>query len=416
MAGNFEAVSRLVTSDILRILGNNTVMPRLIKRDYNDYWDDVGRKIGSSLDIRRPIRVIGADGQAFQPEGLVRVTVPMAIAYWNQESFVYNDTEEAMFLDDNKRLAYLKPHAVNLANKVDRYMLQYMQSITPNYVGTPGSTPTTLDTYNSAETQLNQLLALDSGRSLVYNSTFGQQIVKAGQTLFNNQRSISSQYNEGQQWIETKGKEGEYGNFKFYRDEQIPSGTVGTYAGSGVVNGGTQSGVNIATNGWNSGSLSLSQGNYSDRFQISGVTRINGQSRLSLPGVLMQFAVISPITDTTGSATLNVFPALIPSGPYQNCSGFPATNSAITIAGASGASCTTAFYFQEEAFTWASIKLQNVSEFGAKCYTMTDPETQLSMRTIWQWDNRLGEVTVRMDFVWGMAQTYADYAAGVLYG
>lgn len=408
MAGNFEAVRKEVSAEILRILSNNTVCPRLIKRDFNKYWEEAGRRIGASLDIRRPLKVVGADGQALQPEGLVRVTVPMTISYWNQEAFVYNDTEEAMFLDENKRVAYLRPHVVNLANKVDRLMLQYMQSVTPNFVGTPGSVPTVLDTYNSAQTKLNQLLAMGANRSVVYNSAYNQQIVKAGQTLFNPNQVIGKQYLEG--------KVGRYAEFDFFIDEQVPSGTVGTYAGPGVVNGANQQGTQIATNGWTASSLSLSQGSYSDRITIAGVYEINGQSRLPLPGVLKQFAVVSPVTDTAGAATLNIFPALIPSGPYQNCSGLPASGAAITVAGTSGTLCQTAFAIQEEAFTWASIPLQNVEEFGAKCETITDPETGISIRVIWQWDNRLGEVTVRMDFVWGIAQTYADYAAAVIYG
>ena len=408
MAGNFEAVRKEVSAEILRILSNNTVCPRLIKRDFNKYWEEAGRRIGASLDIRRPLKVVGADGQALQPEGLVRVTVPMTISYWNQEAFVYNDTEEAMFLDENKRVAYLRPHVVNLANKVDRLMLQYMQSVTPNFVGTPGSVPTVLDTYNSAQTKLNQLLAMGANRSVVYNSAYNQQIVKAGQTLFNPNQVIGKQYLEG--------KVGRYAEFDFFIDEQVPSGTVGTYAGPGVVNGANQQGTQIATNGWTASSLSLSQGSYSDRITIAGVYEINGQSRLPLPGVLKQFAVVSQVTDTAGAATLNIFPALIPSGPYQNCSGLPASGAAITVAGTSGTLCQTAFAIQEEAFTWASIPLQNVEEFGAKCETITDPETGISIRVIWQWDNRLGEVTVRMDFVWGIAQTYADYAAAVIYG
>ena len=408
MAGNFEAVRKEVTAEILRILSNNTVTPRLIKRDFNKYWEEGGRRIGSSLDIRRPIRVIGGDGQALQPEGLVRVTVPMTISYWNQEAFIYNDTEEAMFLDEDKRPAYIRPHVVNLANKVDRLMLQYMQSIVPNFVGVPGTVPTTLDTYNSAQTKLNQLLAMRTGRSVTYNSSYNQQIIKAGQTLFNPNQIIGKQYLEG--------KVGRYAEFDFMIDEQIPSGTIGTYAGAGTVNGGNQQGSNLLTHTWTSGSLSLSQGNYSDRVTFAGVYEINGQSRLTYPGVLKQFAVVSPVTDTAGAATLNLFPALIPSGPYQNCSGSPADGAAITIQGASASLCQTAFAVQEEAFTWASIPLMNTEEFGSKCDTLTDPETGLSIRVIWQWDNRLGEVTVRMDFVWGIAQTYADYAAVVIYG
>ena len=405
MAGNFEAVRKEVTAEVLRIFTNNCVMPRLIKRDFNKYWSEGGRRIGASLDIRRPLRVIGSDGQAFQPEGLVRVTTPMTISYWNQQSFVYNDTEEAMFLDSDMRASYIRPHVVNLANKVDRYMLQYMQSVTPNFVGTPGTVPADLDTYSSAQTKLNQLLALGSNRSVIFNSAFNQKIVKAGQTLFNPQQIIGKAFLEG--------KVGRFANFDMYIDEQVPSFTVGTYGGAGVINGANQAGSSILTNGWTASSLSLNPG---DRLTFAGVYEINGQSRLTLPNVLKQFVVTSPITDTAGAATIQIFPALIPSGPYQNCSGSPAASAAVTIVGASGALCQTAFAIQEEAFTWAAIPLMDVGDFGAKCDTITDPDTGISIRLVYQWDSRFGEVTVRMDFVWGMAQTYADYAACVIYG
>lgn len=404
MAGNYEAVRREVTATFLRILSNNCVMPRLIKRDYEKYFE--GKvKIGSSLDIKRPIRAIGADGQAFQPEGLVRVTVPMTISFWNQESFAYNDTEEAMFLNDDIKENYIKPHAINLANKVDRNLLLYMQQTTPNFVGTPGTVPTTLDTYNSAQTKLNQLLAPQSDRSVVWNSAFNQKMVGQSQTLFNPQNIVGKQYLEG--------KVGQYAGFDFYMDEQVPSFTVGTYLGSGQINGGNQVGTAILTNNWTAASLALNPG---DRVTFAGCYEINGQSRLVIPGVLKQFVITAPVTDAAGAATLNIFPAIIPSGPYQNCSASPTASGAVTVAGATGTVAQTAFAFQQGAYTWAAIRLMNVSDYGAKCETMTDEETGISIRCIQQWDSRLGEVTTRMDFVYGVAQTYADYESLAIYG
>ena len=404
MAGNYEAVRKEVTAEFLRILSNNCVMPRLIKRDYQKYFEE-SVKIGSSLDIKRPVRAIGADGQPFQPEGLVRVTVPMTISYWNQESFVYNDTEEAMFLNDDIKKNYIQPHAINLANKVDRYMMQYMQATTPNFVGTPGAVPTSLDTYNSAQTKLNQLLAPGADRSIIYNSAYNQQIVKAGQTLFNPGQIIGKQYLEG--------KVGRYAEFDFFIDEQVPSFTVGTYAGAGQVSAANQAGTSITTNNWTSGGVSLNAG---DHVTFAGCYEINGQSRLTIPGVLKQFVITAPVTDTAGAATLQIFPGIITSGPYQNCSASPTNGGGVTISGASGTLAQTAFAIQQGAYTWAAIRLQNVSRFGALCETMTDEETGISIRCIQQWDNRLGEVTTRMDFVWGIAQTYADYEAAVIFG
>lgn len=404
MAGNYEAVRKEVTSTFLRILSNNCVMPRLIKRDYQKYFEG-NVKIGSSLDIKRPIRAIGADGQAFQPEGLVRVTVPMTISYWNQEAFVYNDTEEAMFLNDDIKENYIKPHAINLANKVDRYMLQYMLATTPNFVGTPGTTPTALSTYANARTKLNQLLAPESDRSIVWNSAYEQNVVTAGSTVFNPQDVIGKQY--------LTGKVGRYANFDFYRDEQVPSFTVGTYAGSGTVNGANQSGSSIVTQAWTAASLSLG---VNDKVTFAGCYEINGQSRLVIPGVLKQFAITAPVVDAAGAATLNIFPAMVTAGPYQNCSASPTNGGAVTIQGTTAALAQSAFALQQGAYTWAAIRLQNVSEYGAKCETMTDEETGISIRCIQQWDSRLGEVTTRMDFVWGIAQTYSDYESCVIYG
>ena len=404
MAGNNEAIRREVTATFLQILGNNCVLPRFIKRDYQKYFE--GKvKIGSSLDIKRPLRTIGADGQAFQPEGLVRVTVPMTISYWNQESFVYNDTEQAMFLNDDMKENYIKPKAINLANKVDRYMMQYIQATTPNFVGTPGTTPTTLQTYNSARTKLNQLLAPDSDRVVVWNSSFEQNIIGAGSTLFNPNDVIGKQY--------LSGKVGRYAGFDFMRDEQTPSFTVGTYAGAGVVNGANQTGTQVVTNGWTAASLSLNVG---DRVTFAGCFEINGQSRLVLPNVLKQFVITAPVVDAAGAATLSIFPAIIPSGPYQNCSASPTNGGAVTVAGASGAQAQTAFALQQGAYTWAAIRLQDVSEYGANCTVMTDEDTGISIRCTQQWDNRLAEVTYRMDFVYGIAQTYSDYESCVIYG
>ena len=412
MAGNSEAVRREVTSTFFRIFTNTCMMPRLLKRTMEKYFQE-GVKIGASLDMKTAIRVVGADGQAFQPEGLVRTTIPLTVAYWNQEAFIYNDTEEAMYLDEDKRANYIKPHAVNLANKVDRYMLQYMQATVPNWVGTPGTVPSGATAglvptaYQSAQTKLDQLLAMQSDRYIVYNAQYNQQVIQAAQTIFNPQQIIGKMFLEG--------KVGRYAEFDFMKDEQVPSMTIGTYTGTPVVSGANQVGTSLLTSGW-TGTTTLSQGPGVDRFTAAGCLEINLQSRLALPGILKQFAIITPVTDTSTTPTLNIFPAIIPSGPYQNCSASPTSGGSVTIAGTSATACQTAFAFQEDAFTWVSIPLQDVSDYGAKCYPIGDEETGLHMRCVQQWDNRMGEVTTRMDFVWGIAQTECDHKSLVIFG
>lgn len=406
MAGNYEVVRQEVTGDSLEILSNNCVVPAFIGRDKQRYFE--GKvKIGDQLQIKRPIRrEKSASGQAFQGTGLVRVTVPMVIAFWVQQSFEFNDTEEAMFLDmANFKEEYTRPCAVQMCNDIDYLMLQYIASTTPAWVGTPGSVPTTLDTYNSAQTKLNQLLAPDMDRVVMWNSSYQQKVIGAGSTLFNPADVIGKQY--------LNGKVGRYAGMDFMRDEQIPSQTGGTYVTVGVVNGAGQQGTSILTNGWGSGTTSLVAG---DRLNFAGVFDINGTNRGAYPNALKGFQLTAPVVDATGALTLQIFPALIPTGPYQNCSNSPAAGAAITMAGASGVLYQNAVAMQKGAYTCAFIELQDPSEYGAKCVVMTDPDTKISMRMIWQWDSNAGCVRVRMDCIFGICAQYSDYESVAILG
>lgn len=412
MPGNYEAVRKEVTAEFLIGFKNNCVMPRLLKRNQEKYFQQ-DAKIGSSLDIKTDLRVIGADGQAFQPEGLTRVTIPLSINFWNQEAFLFNDTEKSMFLNSNMKQNYHRPHYTNLANKVDRLILQFMQNFVPNYLGTPGTIPTgsagiVPSVYASAQTKLDQLLAPQQDRYLVYNAQYNQQVAVSLAPIFNPGQVVSKAFLEG--------KVGRLYDMDAYKDEQIPSMTIGTYAGSGQVNGANQVGTSVVTNNWTAASLSLSQGPGVDHCTFAGCYEINLQSRLAIPGVLKQFAIVSPVVDVAGAATFTIFPAIIPSGQYQNCSASPTNGGAVTIAGATGTICNTAFAFQEGAFEWVGIPLMDVSDYGALCTSVPDEETGIEIRMIEQWDNRLGEVTARMDFVWGIAQTECQQKAVVIFG
>jgi P22 coat protein - gene protein 5 len=406
VAGNYEAVRQEVTGESLDILSNTCVFPAFIGRDKQEYFE--GKvKIGDHLDIKRPIKTTGRVGQAFQPEGLVRTTVPMTIAFWLGYDFIYNDTEEAMFLDmANFKEEYIKPGAVHLANQIDLVMAQYVAATTPNFVGTPGTTPTTLDTYNSAQTKLNQLLAPQDNRVVIYNSAFNQQIVKAGSTVFNPQQIIGKQYLEG--------KVGRYAGFDVMLDEQIPSSTFGTYTAAGVVDGAGQQGSTILTKTWTACSLVAG-----DRLTFDGCYEVNPDSRLQVASVKKQWQITANTVDTAGAATLPIYPAMITSGPYQNCSGSPADGAAINLAGTTGVNYTTAIAMQKGAYTAAFIKLQNPSEYGAKSVVMTDPETKITLRMIWQWNSSgpyAGNVTCRMDVIFGIASQYSDYYSCAIYG
>ncbi len=409
---NSVPVRQEVTAEVLRVLMNNCFALRMIGREHEKYFEE-RTPIGTTLQIKRPWRPQGRQGQAFQPEPIVQTTVPLTISYWRGGDWIYNDTDEALFLDmERYHEDYSRPMGIMIANQIDSDLLTFMQATIPNFVGTPGTLPVGTSVYNQAQTQLNKLLAPQDNRSVIYTSDYNQNLVGAGQTLFNPTRDISDQYLEG--YV------GKYAGFKFGIDEQIPAFTVGTYAGAGVVNGSNQSGSSLITGSWTSSSLSLNPG---DRFTIAGLYKVNPSgTHTNYTGNqnLFQMTVTQSVTDVTGAATLQIYPPIIPSGQFQNCSGFPTTGAAITIAGATGATVNTAFAIQKEAFTAAFLKLHKPR--NVDCEVMGGDEAGtpgIYIRSVAQWQSSgpyAGYETERMDAIYGFACQYGDYMSAVIYG
>ncbi len=406
---NSLPVRQEVAAETLRVLYNSCPALRMISREYQKYFEQ-STPIGTTLQIPRPWRPQGRQGQGFQPEPVVQTTVPLSISYWRGGDFIYNDTDENLFFDMPRfHKKYSGPMGVMIANQVESDLETFIQATSPNFVGTPGTLPTTTSTYNGARTSLNKLLALDEGRAIIWPSEYEQNMVGLSQTLF--QPDQTKPY--------LTGVIGKYAGFTFARSEQIPGITVGTYAGTGRVNGANQTGSSLITDGWTSASLSLTN---VDKFTIAGCYKVNPSGTHNVySGTqnLMQFAVTQSVTDTTGAATIQIYPPIISSGQFQNCTA-PADNAIITIAGASGASANTALFMQEEAYTSAFLKLHKPSNVECTIVGGNEMGTPgIYLRNIKQWQSSgpyAGYETDRSDVIYGFGATYADLFSGVVYG
>ena len=406
---NSLPVRQEVAAETLRVLYNNSPALRMISREYQKYFEQ-STPIGTTLQIPRPWRPQGRQGQGFNPEPVVQTTQPLTISYWRGGDFIYNDTDENLFFDMSRfHKKYSGPMGVMIAGQVESDLETFIQQTSPNFVGVPGTTPTATNTYNSARTSLNKLLALDAGRSIIWPSEFEQNMVGLSQTLF--------QPDQTKPYLE--GVIGKYAGFTCARSEQIPGITIGTYAGAGRVNGANQSGSSLITNNWTSGSLSLTT---VDKFTIAGCYKVNpsgNHNAYSGQQNLMQFAVTQAITDTSGAATIQIYPPIIPIGQFQNCTQ-PANNAAITIAGASGATANTALFMQEEAYTAAFLNLAKPPNTQCTVVGGTEMGTPgIYMRNIQQWQSSgpyAGYNTDRTDVIYGFGAMYADLFSGVVYG
>ena len=297
---NSVPVRQEVTAEVLRVLTNKCLAINWIQREHEKYFQEKV-PIGTTLQIKRPWRPLGRKGQAFQPEPIVQTTVPLTISYWRGCDFIFNDTDEALYLDMERfHENYSMPIGTMIANQVDADALAFFQVTVPNYVGTPGTIPTATSTYNDAQTVLNKLLALQNDRSVIYNSEYNAKLVGLGQTLFNPTRDISDQYLEG--YV------GKYAGFKFGIDEQLPAFTAGTYVGSGQISGSGQSGSTLNLKNFTSSSVSLVPG---DRFTITGIFKVNPSGlRNQYTGTinLMQFVITQAAVDASGLVTVQIYP------------------------------------------------------------------------------------------------------------
>lgn len=407
---NSVPVRQEVTLEVLRILMNNCIGINWISREWEKYFEERA-PIGTTLQIKRPWRPQGRQGQAFQPEPIVQTTVPLTISYWRGGDFIYNDTDEALFLDMERfHDSYSRPMGVMIANQIDADVLAFMQVTIPNFVGTPGTIPNATSTYNAAQTSLNKLLAPQQDRSVIYTSEFNQNLVGQSQTLFNPQRAIEDQYLEG--YV------GKYAGFRFGIDEQLPAFTAGTFTVGPDVDGANQTGSSINFDG--ATSLSFVPG---DRFTIAGVQKVNPSgNHITYAGAtnLMQFVVTQAGSDSAGSGTINFYPPLIPSGQFQNCSASPVDGAAITFATTTGQTCQTAFALQKESFTSAFLKLHKPSNVENAVVGGAEAKTPgVYLRNIKQWQSSgpyAGYETDRTDVIYGFAAQYADYMACVIYG
>lgn len=406
MPTNTLVTPQMITQSPLAILKNNTRFVPNVSRMFEKDFGNKRMKIGATENIRRPARFIGRDGQAWTPEGLTDTFVPLTINFQHGVDFQFSSAERALSLED-MMARYLKPAAVSIANKVDYNFGSYMTLAVANLVGTPGTTATgttAQQIYAGAQVLLDQMAFPNPDRCVIYNSLLSSKLATTNLTLFNPVPEISKSYRTGLQ--------GMFCDFDFYKDENAQIYTFGTYTGTPVAASGGQTGSSLTISGFTSGTF---VGKVGDVFTIGAVYAVNPQNRQST-GSLQQFVLTSTATDTVGTATVNIYPPIIPSGQFQNVTAAPLINAAVVFAGATSAASAivspTGVAFQNSAFTAAFVPLE-VPTAVEEAYMEYDPETGVYMRYLRQYDGVRDMMIGRFDVLYGITGTYLEGAVRV---
>jgi hypothetical protein len=388
----------MITKEALRILENMLTFTKQVNRKYDSQFGKDGAKIGSILNVRKPVRYVDAQGQGLVLQDAVETSVPVALTTQYQRAFTFASADLALSIDEYSK-RFIKPALASLANQIDRDGLGQYINIS-NSVGTPGSPLATADIILQAGQKLNEEAA-PMDRSIVLAPAQQRTMVAALTGFFNPQVTISTQYRKGLMTKDTLG-------FDFYMDQNVVTNTVGPLGGSPTMSATAgQTGSSIVTTGWTAAAASrLLQGNI---ITIAGVNAVNPQSHQDT-GSLRQFVVTAPFSsDGSGNGTVNISPAIITSGPFQTVTVAPAGLAVITVLGAANTVSPQGLAFHEDAFTFAcaDLPLPGGVDMAAR---KSDDQLGMSIRAIRAYDINQDRWPLRLDLLGGWATLYQELA------
>ena len=392
----------IITKESLRILENECVFARNVDRQHDTSFAQEGGKIGASIRIRKPNRYTVRTGATLSAQDVTQTQTTLTVA--TQIGVDVNFTSEELTMDiENFSKNILQPAIVTVANKLDLDGLAEYKNVYQQ-VGTPGTTPATAKVILDAGAKLDEAACpRDGQRCINVDPQANASLIDALKGIFNPNLGISEQYKSGLFGMNVLG-------FKEISvDQNIARHTIGTKAGTPVMNGSTSSGAtSLVTDGWTASSAILKQG---DVFTIANVYSVNPQSRQST-GQLAQFVVTADVSaDGSGNATIAISPTLYSSGVFQNVDSLPADNAAITVAGTASTEYPINMTYHKDAFTLATVDL--VMPKGVDMASR-QAHNGISMRLVRSFDINNDKFPCRIDLLYGWHTQYPELACRLI--
>lgn len=402
----------MITLEALRVLTNMLTFTGLVNRQFDSMFGKSGAKVGDVVYARKPPRYVVRKGAGLQPQATVETRTPVKLDSLVGIDLPFSSVERTLSLD-NYSERILKPALAAIGNQIDYDGLQLYKEVY-NLVGTPGTVPSSTNVtgiYLGAGVKLDDAAApQDDQRYLVVTPNMQASAVASQLSIFNPQAVISEGFRRGR-----FGK-GVFG-FDWYMDQNVATHTDGTRTGTNgttwSVSGASQTGDSLLITGLTSGDT-LSKG---DVFTIgtiaagNGVQSVNPQSRKAT-GALQQFVVTADFTSDGGTDTINISPAITPSGQFQTVDRSPASGAVLTFAGASATISRAGLAFHRDAFTLVTAPLE-LPKGVHESYYAGDDQTGIGVRIVTAYDIRTNEMITRFDVLYGWAALRPELACRV---
>lgn len=383
-----------------------------VQRQFDEEYGKAGRKIGSSLRIRRAeqfevtenSRVMNIQDQNEESDTLV-------MAYQDHVDMEFNSSEMLLSLDDVSKRK-IEPAMKTLVSKVESKFIQGVTKEVYNLVGTAGThvgaSGNTL-ALGQARAKLSKYLApRDKMRSFQLDSDVMANITEGNKTIFQDDESIRKSFLEGYY--------GRNAGMNFFENERMHAHTNGDDV-AGAVDQTTFS-EGLSTLHVDALGTSVTLGSV---FTIAGVYAVHPETKESY-NFLQQFVVLpadssNPVDYTVAGneADLVISPAIYTTGPKKNVSAMPANNAVVTFFGS--ASNTTGYIqnlaYHKEAFAFVTGELPIMGD-SLRCVRKT--QDGVSLR-VWQSSDIVNDrMLMRIDMLYGWKTLRPEWACRVSSG
>lgn len=347
----------VIAKEALAQLDNNLVMAKQVHRGLESEFGNAmnGYQAGSTVSIRRPTDFTVRDGANVSNQDVVEGSTTITVNKQKGIDFVFTSQELTLNIGELSERV-IKPAMIQLANQVDADLMALYKDV-PNWVGTPGQTVNSFSDFALAPQRLDEMAVPVADRYGALSPADNWGLVGSQTSLYMNGPATDAY---------RKAMLGTIGNVDTFMSQNVQTHTVGVATGTPLVNGGSQTSAyadvkntmtqTLNTDGWTNSTTGILKAG--DVFTIAGVYAVNPVTKATLP-FLRQFTVTADANSgaSTGPAALTIYPAIITSGAFQNCSAAPADNAAITVLGTGGTGYRQNLVFHKNAFALAMVPL-----------------------------------------------------------
>jgi hypothetical protein len=215
--------------------------------------------------------------------------------------------------------------------------------------------------------------------------------------LFNNAATLGKQYGTGMM-VDSLG-------YVIGMDQNVGTQTLGAATATNI-NGANITGSAITVVAVAAGTLTKGTA-----ITLPGVYAVNPQSRQST-GVLADFIVTADAL--VGATTINVSPALVTSGPFQNVTASPTNGQPYVIKGTASTSYQTNVAYHKDAFTLAMVPMFAPPGGKGVVDVSQQSEDGYSVKVTTFYDGINDNYVTRLDVLFGWASTYPELAVRYL--